>query len=364
MGHMADRHGKAGGAAPARGPGVMEGTFSTQGLPPRQQFDAWRSRVGPLIDLAPLHDPHAGYMASNRLWHLGAMAYSAVVAPAVGYGRTAASIRRDSIDHWMLLSVRRGSAVFRVDDSVVTARPGVPVIVPMGRSHDGQRSDSEWKALFLPRESFAALSARLDSAPAHSCEPPFGHLIDEFMLWLDHALPAMAAAQVSTLPGVISTLLAACLGPALASGETEGAEPQRRVLDIARRERVRRLIRANLGAHTLGPRMLCRAAGVSRSTLYRLFEPSGGVAAAIQRERLDVAYAALTDPSDARPIRDIAESLAFADASTFSRAFRAAFGCTPRDVRQAASLGHAPVRHRAAATPADPGDLVELLLTL
>lgn len=364
MNDIALRSGKAATPPRATRPGATEGAFSTQGLPPDQQFDAWRSRVAPLIDLAPLHDPHAGYTASNRLWHLGAMAYSAVVAPAVGYDRTSTSIRRDSLDHWMLLSVRRGSAVFRVDDRVVTARPGEPVIVPMGRPHAGQRSDGEWKAMFLPRGSFAALSARLDSAPAHSCAPPFGHLIDDFMLWLDHALPAMAPAQVSTLPGVTSTLLAACLGAGPLPGEPAGAEPQRRVLDITRRERVRRLIRANLGAHTLGPRMLCRAAGVSRSTLYRLFEPSGGVAAAIQRERLDVAHAALADPSDARPIRHIAESLAFADASTFSRAFRDAFGCTPRDVREAASLGHAPMRRGAAAAPVDPGDLVDLLRVL
>lgn len=120
--------------------------FSTQPLPSRQQFEPWRARVSLLIDLIPEGDPRAGYVASNRLYDLGSMAYGPVIVPAVGFSRTAMAIRRDPIDHWMLLCVSRGSATFRVDDRVVIARPGAPVILPMGRAHSGRRTDSEWKA--------------------------------------------------------------------------------------------------------------------------------------------------------------------------------------------------------------------------
>lgn len=351
-------------ARPAEGAAVSPGFFSTEALPPAQQFEAWHARVGRMIDLAPVHDPRRGYAASNRLWHLGAMAYSPVIAPAVGFSRTEGAIRRDSIDHWMLLSVRGGNTVFRVEDRVVIARPGMPVIMPMGMPHGGRRTDSDWKALFLPRDSFAALAPQLDAASALACDAPFGQLIDDFMHWLDRSLPSMTAEHVAALPGVMSALLAACLGGAPRPARAASAEAQRQAVDIARRERVRRLIRANLGAHTLGPRMLCRAAGVSRSTLYRLFEHSGGVAATIQRERLRVAHAALSNPADQRPIWQIAESLAFADASTFSRAFRAEFDTAPREVRLAALVGEAPGHRRTVAAPGNPADLVGLLMAL
>ncbi len=344
-------------------PAATVGLFTTEGLPVHQQFEAWRARVGPLVELSPVADPRAGYVASNRLWSLSGMAYSAVLAPAVGFARTAEAIRRDSIDHWMLLSVRRGSSTFRIDDRIVTSRPGAPVILPLSQPHVGRRTDSEWKPLFLSRDAFPDLSAQLD-ASAMAFDTAFGQLLDDFIVSLDRALPAMTAEQMLRVPAMVSALLAAALGPRARPAHGAGEEAGRHAVDIARRERIRTLIRANLGAHTLGPRSLCRMTGLSRSALYRLFEESGGVATVILRERLRVAHAALSDPSDIRPIRVIAEDLAFGDASTFSRAFRTEFGCTPRDVRRAALVGDLPARRRADAGATDPADFVGLLRRL
>lgn len=338
--------------------------FSTEPLPAHQQFEAWRARVSPLIDLSPQNDPRAGYVASNRLFSLGAMAYSAVIAPAVRFSRTATAIRRDSIDHWMLLCVSRGSAAFRVDDRVVVARPGAPVILSLGRPHVGWRTDGEWKALFLPRHSFAGIAAQLDGASALALDTPFGRLLDDFLVSLERALPALPADQLLHLPRVVSALLAAGVGCPQGPGRHRVEESGREAVDVARRERVRQLIRANLRSHTLGPRALCRMTGLSRSALYRLFEDRGGVAATIQRERLRIAHAELSDPSDRRPIQEIAEDLGFADASTFARAFRAEFGCAPRDVRLGALVGAPPPRGRADAASSGAADFVGLLRRL
>jgi AraC-like DNA-binding protein len=344
-------------------PAPTVGMFSTDALPVHQQFEAWRARVGPLVELSPVTDPRAGYVASNRLWSVAGMAYSQVTAPAVGFQRTAAAIRRDAIDHWMLLSVRRGSATFRLDDRIVTARPGAPVILPLGRPHTGRRTTSEWKPLFIPRDMLADVSAQFGTS-AVTFDAPFGQVLDDFVLSLERALPAMTADHLARLPQMVSALLAATLGSRARLGQGAGDEAARQAVDIARRERVRSLIRANLGSYTLGPRALCRMTGLSRSALYRLFEECGGVATAIQRERLRVAHAALSDPSDLRSIRAIAEELAFGDASIFSRAFRAEFRCTPREVRRAALVGDPPVRRRADETAMDPADLVGLLRRL
>lgn len=354
-----------GEASPPLGfPSAPCAVFSTDPLPAHQQFEAWRARVSSLIDLSPEGDPRLGYAASNRLFNLGAMAYSPVIAPAVGFSRTAAATRRDSIDHWMLLCVSRGSATYRVDDRVVVARPGVPVIVPMGRAHSGWRTDGEWKALFLPRHTFPDITAQLDGVPALALDTPFGRLLDDFLVSFDRALHAMSADQLPRLPRVVSALLAAAVGDLHAPGRRRVEQKRSEVVDIARHERIRQLIRANLRSHTLGPRALCRMTGLSRSALYRLFEDQGGVAATIQRERLRMAHAVLSDPSDRRPIQEIAEDLAFADASTFARAFRAEFGCAPRDVRHAALVGAPLPSARADAPSWGAADLVGLLRRL
>ncbi|MBB4232405.1 helix-turn-helix domain-containing protein [Rhizobium mongolense] len=83
----------------------------------------------------------------------------------------------------------------------------------------------------------------------------------------------------------------------------------------------------------LATETLRRELGVSRSRLYRLFEPFGGVMHYIQHRRLLDAHSALTDPNDQRRIIEIAEQHCFNDGTEFSRAFRREFGCSPTDVR-------------------------------
>ena len=78
---------------------------------------------------------------------------------------------------------------------------------------------------------------------------------------------------------------------------------------------------------------------MSRSNLYRLFEDTGGVARYIQRERLLEARAVLSDSNNTQIISAIAEDLCFADASSFTRAFKREFGYAPSEARYAALSG-------------------------
>jgi AraC-like DNA-binding protein len=111
------------------------------------------------------------------------------------------------------------------------------------------------------------------------------------------------------------------------------------------------MIRARLASAMLTPDRLSQAAGVSRSTLYRLFEPLGGVAAVIQAERLAQARRLLEDPREHRPIQQIAQAVGFFDASVFSRAFRRAHHASPGQLRGASLAGKPLPRGAAGPTP-------------
>jgi AraC-like DNA-binding protein len=57
-------------------------------------------------------------------------------------------------------------------------------------------------------------------------------------------------------------------------------------------------IERSLTDPALGPQALLDTFGITRSTLYRLFEPSGGVAAYIAKRRLRLAFRRITDPAE------------------------------------------------------------------
>jgi AraC-like DNA-binding protein len=100
-------------------------------------------------------------------------------------------------------------------------------------------------------------------------------------------------------------------------------------------ERARVLIGRRLRDQDLTPESICRDLRVSRSRLYRLFEPAGGIYAYIRRQRLVRARDALSDNADMRPVGRIAEHWGFVDPSAFSRSFKHEFGMSPKDARMA-----------------------------
>jgi AraC-like DNA-binding protein len=86
----------------------------------------------------------------------------------------------------------------------------------------------------------------------------------------------------------------------------------------------------NLASHDLSPALVEANLPLSRSSLYRLFEPLGGVRSAILHRRLDRSMKALlTGSAPKPPLRAIARNHGFQTEEQFSRAFRARFGITP-----------------------------------
>jgi AraC-like DNA-binding protein len=71
-----------------------------------------------------------------------------------------------------------------------------------------------------------------------------------------------------------------------------------------------------------------------------MFESRGGVARHLLRLRLGLVHRDLANPFFAsRPIGKLAEARGLHNITSFNRAFRREFGCTPGDARAAALLG-------------------------
>jgi AraC-like DNA-binding protein len=195
----------------------------------------------------------------------------------------------------------------------------------------------------MMRDSFRDIAPLLDAALGSVLDTPLGHLLGDYVIALERRLPELAEADLSRLSNAVGAMVAAAVAPS-----AERIAIADRQIDLGRKERVRQTVRRHLRTPTLTPATLSRVVGMSRSNLYRLFENTGGVARYIRRERLVEAHAVLSDPATARSISAIAEDLCFADASSFSRAFKREFGLSPGDVRAAALAGLAsPARTRS-----------------
>lgn len=102
--------------------------------------------------------------------------------------------------------------------------------------------------------------------------------------------------------------------------------------------RIQAFIETNLGDPDLSPERIARANAVSVRYLHRLFEPHGvTVCEWIRDKRLDRCRRDLADPSlCGETILTIAGRWGLTNAAHFSRAFRDAYSCSPREFRKAA----------------------------
>lgn len=199
---------------------------------------------------------------------------------------------------------------------------------PLSRGDESAFGAASVLMMLFPAEMFIDCNVALEKVRFTVPNTGLGALLVDYMLLLEQRLPTLSEDELQPPINATRLLIRACLAGEPCSKEDFG---QRRC--GSRMQRAHALIRENLQSPTFGEADIRRALGISRSSLYRLFAPLGGVKRCIQRERLAQARILLADPHNEKPIFKVAEELCFCDASSFSRAFRNEFGISPRAVR-------------------------------
>lgn len=318
--------------------------FSTRGRAASEQFEAYRAFCAPAIDLSLPAECPPQFEVDHLSWDFGRLALTEAWLPGPPSARRWRHLTRDPLDHWCLV-LATGPERARLLGFRSLARP-----------FEGEACDTHVLSLYIPRDMFGADAAEFDTLAPVLPETGLSLMLGDYLESLARHLPDLDPATVPAMVEMTRVMLAACLVP-----QADRLHAARGPLIATLRERARVVVRQHLRAPTLGADLLCRELGVSRSRLYRLFEPLGGVMRYIQRQRLLAAHARLCDTTNSLPIVQIADEMGFPDASGFSRAFKAVFGSTPREVREAALSGLPPAP-RAGRPPAprldDLGDLL------
>jgi AraC-like DNA-binding protein len=302
-------------------------TLDTTALPPGEGLERWRGCM-PEYDVAA-EGPPSAFAATIEACLIGDMAIAQGHVSPVRFLRTRARAATDAMDHCTIMLVLGGVLFGEIAGAPVSAGAGSVVVFDLRHPVSIRTEAFRFASLTLPRRLLA--EAHGEVAEWHGLVPDGVStrlLMDHILSLLSH-LPSMTPEDVPSVARATTALIGACL----ARGRHPGPTPSGHGLQLA----ARRHIDAHLSA-PLTPAAICRALRCSRSTLYRVFAPLGGIAAYIRDRRLDAACALLCDEAGPRRLAEVAERVGFVDTAGFARAFRRRFGMPPGQIRRHADL--------------------------
>lgn len=297
-------------------------------------IEAWQALTRDFYATRPL-DPEAGFDAAVSAYWVDDLLLSRVRFDASTFWREPDRFPSGESDLVTIQWYVKGSIRGSVDDHPLYMAPDRISFHDFAVPYRGWSESSEVWGLTIPRTRVAdaemlRLRAPMFSVPVGS---PTG-------LMLAAALRT-AWETVQRVPGSGSELASALVG--LVNGVLDPVT--RRLNDDARLAAMKSYLRHRLADPTLSGTNLQQHFHYSRATVYRLFEPDGGVARFIREERLRRCHDDLAHPDHVGRtiVGAVAARWGYPDPAQFGRAFRRRYGRPPRDVlREALAAGQPP----------------------
>ena len=221
----------------------------------------------------------------------------------------------------------RGRCETVCDGHTISAGPGDVTIHDFGRPQHSDQAAYEAIILMLPRER---MPAEMLTAALHGARLPAGsgaaRLLHGMIGTLFETAGALTVAEAEAAIDAVILTTRASLSAQFTRSDGESDRGDDRMMS-----RALAFIDRNLSDPVLATNRLQDHLGLSRSSLYRLFEPEGGVRAVILRQRLNACLRVLltVDVTD-QPWWKLAADHGFHGQAQFSRAFARRFGVTPR----------------------------------
>jgi AraC-like DNA-binding protein len=246
-----------------------------------------------------------------------------------------ARVERDGFDHFVLHCVVSGELISGPADKPVPVAPGEILVLDTTEPMESGASAVRLITVSIARDAVRSAAGSLDGLHGHRIGVREGALLSSLLRELVEQAPHLPPGAHAAVTRTMVDLLSIAINP---SGTGARAEFYR--LEHVRRESVQRLIEANIADPDLSVQGIVSTTGISRASLYRMFESQGGVARFMQLCRLDHLRARLDDRSlDERSIAELAPQSGFSGESHAGRLFKQAFGVSPGAYRVASIRG-------------------------
>jgi AraC-like DNA-binding protein len=319
---------------------------------PAEAFAKWRGALGEVFEVRATPLEIAAFRGEIDVHGSARYVLSVSRHSPVSLVRRSASAVQERVA--ICLQVN-GAASGLAGDRPMSADPGDVIFIDLSQSLTLRQSAPDGlvdeATLWTARDRILPLVA--DENALHGlvlkADSPAATVIRATMQAFAGAAPKMRLVDFDAVAEGLVSLAAKSIAPALTEAGGRDAPPP-----LASFVTVRRYIDGRLSSPDLSASSIAAEFGLSRASLYRLFEPAGGIAKYIRKVRLTRAYQEITAAEFSnRRIGFIAYQLGFKNVSAFSRLFHEVYGVTPGEARERARQTVAKPEY---AVPARPGE--------
>lgn len=333
---MPDIATKAEGAGERR-PVFLE-YFDVAGLPEEERFAALvaANRSSHLTRLSG-----GPFAASARFWRLGQQIWVDQWLDPLVFERDIQLARSIPLTHYSVIVILDGACTLTRGEAEVLCSAGDVIVTDVSRPERSCSTRFHSLHIRIPR---ASMDAIMPPVALHG-RVPRSLALDVFVKHV-----TAIADSVDGLDEVQAALLANSTCYHLAAALVGVVADEDHDVTALPRERAKHFM-AQQPNGSLNIGAMCRALGITRSTLFRAFKPDGGVLAFDRKRRLVGLHEALTNRLDRRPLALLAVEYGFSDKEHLRRTFQDAFGYSPSQLR-----AHTRMQPHHAAEPGSVQD--------
>lgn len=314
-------------------------SLSTDAVSPTDRFDSWHAACSAFNDCRVAPEARSNFRAATECWPVGQFTLCCNESTPLRLFRSDLQASRDQLDHDVILVMLSGECR---SETRGTSYGLVAGDIAVGNFRDGydfriiSTEPARWIELICPPELTDRLTELGSGALGRgSLQTPQFQMLGQLITSVAQRLPHLKAVDIPLIEQALLCLLAA----ARRDPSTDPARLSETARQTVDRARAIALITRELSSARLTAERVCELTGISRSSLYRMFEIDGGVATYIRGLRLDALHRDLVEFGEGpQSIALLAESRGLYSPSTLNRAFRQRFGCTPGDLRTTAIL--------------------------